>query len=200
MKHFKKQRGFAGIIGILVVVALIGFGFVYYQESGSQLGPQILAAPDTHEISGVMQAAESAVEAQNKMTEQTETAMNADGKVMDAKGDVMTKSGDTMMKKGSYEAYAPEKFAKAATGHVVLFFRASWCPTCKALDADIRSHLGSIPADLTILDVNYDDSTALKQKYGVTYQHTFVQVKADGTLIKKWSGSPTLAALVSQVQ
>jgi len=109
-------------------------------------------------------------------------------------------TGDTMMKAGSYEVYAPEKLAKANLGNVVLFFRAVWCPTCKAVDEDIRAHLSAIPAGLTILDVDYDKSTALKQKYGVTYQHTFVQVKADGTLIKKWSGSPTLSALSAEVQ
>jgi len=101
---------------------------------------------------------------------------------------------------GSYESYAPEKLVKANTGDVVLFFRASWCPTCRALDADIKSNAANIPAGLTILDVNYDNSSALKRKYGVTYQHTLVQVDAEGNLIKKWTNSPTLSAIVSQVQ
>ena len=101
---------------------------------------------------------------------------------------------------GSYEVYGPEKIARASSGDVVLFFRASWCPSCRAVDADIRANLGKIPRDLTILDVNYDDSTELKKKYGVTYQHTFVQVDANSNLIKKWSGSATLQAIVGQVQ
>ena len=113
----------------------------------------------------------------------------------------MMDKGDTMMKAGSYEAYAPEKVALASATHdVVLFFRASWCPTCRAVDADIKANLSKIPSSLAILDVNYDNSTALKQKYGVTYQHTFVQVDKDGNLIKKWSGSPTLSALVVEVK
>ena len=110
------------------------------------------------------------------------------------------KGGDAMMQKGSYEPYAPEKLAKADSGDVVLFFRASWCPTCRALDSNIKADLSAIPSTLTILDVDYDNSAALKQKYGVTYQHTLVQVNADGSLVKKWSGSPTLAALVAEVQ
>ena len=112
---------------------------------------------------------------------------------------VMEKS-DVMMASGSYEAYTPEKIAKASSGDVVLFFRASWCPTCRAVDRDIKANLSKIPSDLVILDVNYDDSSSLKQKYGVTYQHTFVQVDKDGNLIKKWSGSPTLSALVAEVK
>jgi thiol-disulfide isomerase/thioredoxin len=101
---------------------------------------------------------------------------------------------------GSYEVYAPEKLARANEGDVVLFFRASWCPTCRALDADIRANLEKIPAGLTILDVDYDNSTALKQKHGVTYQHTLVQVGATGNQIAKWSNSPTLAELIAQVK
>ena len=113
----------------------------------------------------------------------------------------MMDKSDTMMKAGSYESYAPEKIALASATHdVVLFFRASWCPICRALDADIKANLSKIPESLAILDVNYDNSTALKQKYGVTYQHTFVQVDKDGNLIKKWNGSPTLSALVSEVK
>jgi len=101
---------------------------------------------------------------------------------------------------GSYESYAPEKLAFAETGNAVLFFRASWCPSCRALDKDIKENLGAIPADLKILDVDYDNSKELKQKYGVTTQHTLVQVDKDGNMISKWSGSPTLSSLVSQVK
>lgn len=101
---------------------------------------------------------------------------------------------------GSYEIYAPEKLAKAEAGDVVLFFRASWCPSCRALDSDIKANASKIPGTLTILDVDYDKYTALKQKYGVTYQHTMVQVDKDGNQIAKWSGSSTLVDLVSKVK
>ena len=110
-------------------------------------------------------------------------------------------NNEMMIKAGSYEAYAPEKIAQAsAEKDVVLFFRASWCPTCRAVDADIKSKRAQIPGSLTILDVDYDNSTILKQKYKVTYQHTFVQVDKDGNLIKKWSGSPTLAAVIAEIK
>jgi thioredoxin 1 len=107
---------------------------------------------------------------------------------------------DSTAEVGSYEKYSPEKIARAEEGGVVLFFRASWCPTCRALDANIRTNLNAIPAGVTILDVDYDNSTALKQKYGVTYQHTFVQVDASGNQIAKWTGSPTLLELLAKIQ
>lgn len=107
---------------------------------------------------------------------------------------------DTMMKVGVYEAYALEKLARAETGDVVLFFHASWCPSCRGLNSDIESNRSSIPEGVSILKVDYDKETELKKKYGVTYQHTLVQVDKDGTLIKKWSGSPKLSSLVLEIK
>lgn len=107
---------------------------------------------------------------------------------------------DVMMKVGSYEAYAPEKLARAETGDVVLFFHASWCPSCRGLNSNIEANMSAIPEGLSILKVDYDKETELKKKYGITYQHTLVQVDKDGNLIKKWSGSPTLNSLVLEIK
>lgn len=101
---------------------------------------------------------------------------------------------------GSYEPYSQELLARAESGKVVLFFRASWCPTCRTLNADIRKNLDDIPEWLTILDVDYDNSTALKQKYGVTYQHTLVQVDAEGNQLGKWARSTTLDDLLANIK
>lgn len=123
---------------------------------------------------------------------ETDESMHATGTMM---------KNENAMHAGSYEAFAAEKIAsKSAVGHVVLYFHANWCPTCRALDADIMAHLKDIPANLTILKVDYDNSVELKKKYGVTYQHTMVEVDANGTLIKKWAGSPKLADLLMQVK
>ena len=123
-------------------------------------------------------------------------AMNTDDVMMDDGAD----SADAAMKKGSYEAYSPDKLVLASSGDVVLFFHAPWCPICAALEKDINAHISTIPAGLTILKVDYDTATELKKKYGVTVQHTFVQIRADGSLISKWSDASTLAAVVSRVQ
>jgi len=88
----------------------------------------------------------------------------------------------------------------AETGDVVLFFHASWCPSCKALNSDIEKNVGAIPAGVTILKTDYDKETELKKKYGVTTQHTLVQVDKDGNLIKKWSGGSKLENLLSEMQ
>lgn len=137
------------------------------------------------------------------------TSMNGNRTMMDEKMEkssgvaeedtTMKDNVDAMMKSGSYEAYAPEKLMRAETGDVVLFFHASWCPSCRGLNADIEKNLSAIPSEVSILKVDYDTESELKKKYGVTYQHTLVQVTADGTLVKKWSGSPTLSSLVAEI-
>ncbi len=135
------------------------------------------------------------------MDEAKDRMMAGEEALKTEEGDMMKKDEGAMMKKaGTYEAYSPEKLALAEKGDVVLFFRASWCPTCRSLDADIKAHLDAIPEGVTILDVDYDQSTELKKKYGVTMQHTLVQVDAKGTLIAKWTGSPTLAGIVSNIK
>ncbi|HLB50907.1 MAG TPA: thioredoxin family protein [Patescibacteria group bacterium] len=118
----------------------------------------------------------------------------------DASSGSMENREEAMMNKGGYETYDASKLAQATSGDVVLFFKASWCPTCRALDADIMKNLSAIPSSLLILTVNYDTATDLRKKYGVTTQHTLVQVDASGAQLKKWQGSLTLNDLVAQVQ
>lgn len=101
---------------------------------------------------------------------------------------------------GTYETYAPEKLSKAETGRVVLFFHASWCPTCRALNSNIEASKSIIPADVTILKTDYDTETELKKKYGVTTQHTLVQVDKDGNMLTKWSGGSTIESIISKLK
>ena len=121
------------------------------------------------------------------------------GDNMDKKEETSITKNDVMVK-GSYESYTLEKVARAETGDVVLFFHASWCPSCRGLNSSIESNLGAIPEGVSILKTDYDKESQLKKKYGVTYQHTLVQVDKDGNMIKKWSGSPSLDSLLSQIQ
>ncbi len=186
--------------GILILIfgaiVVLGGGYYVISDSGRSSGAQ------SGEVAEVMEKNDAVMseDAMNKdaaMEKAPEAMEKKDGAMMEKKE---AAPAEAMMFAGTYEAYAAEKLAKAESGDVVLFFRALWCPSCKAVDADIRARVASIPKGLAILDVNYDSSADLKKKYGVTYQHTFVQVKADGTMIKKWSGSATLATLVAEVQ
>ncbi|MEK9176927.1 MAG: thioredoxin family protein [Patescibacteria group bacterium] len=209
------QKGFAmpvliAIVALVVVVAGVG----YYATRVQPQTAQLPASEKTLEDGTVVKADGTMVKPDGTMVKPDGTMVKPDGTMIKPDGTMVKPDGTTekdkstmekapegsMMSKGSYEVYGPEKLARASDGDVVLFFREPWCPTCRGLDADIRAHLDQIPAGVTILDVDYDKSTALKQKYGVTYQHTLVQVDAEGNTIAKWNKSATLASILGNIK
>lgn len=99
---------------------------------------------------------------------------------------------------GKYIDYSEDTLA-SANGTKVLFFHAPWCPQCRQLDSDIKD--GGIPQNTTILKVDYDSNQALRQKYGVTIQTTFVTVDENGNQIKKYTAyeKPTLDNVISNL-
>ncbi|MCB0917585.1 MAG: glutaredoxin family protein [Actinobacteria bacterium] len=96
----------------------------------------------------------------------------------------------------SYSDYSTNR-AKYDDADVVLFFNASWCPTC--MEADKQLQGASFPDGLVVVSVDYDDNQDLKQQYGVTTQHTFVQVDADGNQVTKFTGSTTVDEIAQQL-
>ncbi len=107
---------------------------------------------------------------------------------------------ETVTGPGIYVDYDASYLSRAAEGDVVLFFHAPWCPHCKETNTDILNNKDNIPGNVTILKVDYDSSKDLRNKYGVTYQHTFVQVDSTGNKLKLWVGSKTLSDILKQVQ
>lgn len=106
---------------------------------------------------------------------------------------------------GSYEEYSQDGVGYSVDKKRVFFFYASWCPTCRPVDSEIKANLSRLPENLAIFRVNYNDpetdeeEKALAQKYGVTYQHTFVQVDKEGNEITKWNGGG-LENLLSKIK
>lgn len=109
---------------------------------------------------------------------------------------MMEKTDDKMMKSDSsrYVEYSRSALDSASNNRRVLYFYASWCPTCRPADADFKANTSKIPEDLTVIRVNYNDPETdqeekdLAKKYGITYQHTFVQIDGQGKEIMKWNG------------
>lgn len=101
-------------------------------------------------------------------------------------------SSDTLNDR--YVAYSPEIYENTANTRRVLFFYANWCPFCKDAQESFLNNINQIPEDVTVIRVNYNDSDtdkteeSLAKKYGITYQHTFVQIESEGTEITKWNG------------
>ncbi len=86
--------------------------------------------------------------------------------------------------------------ALAATGPTIYFFAATWCPHCQATYKDIQANFKSIPANVHLVFVDYDKANALKEKYGITMQHTFVMINPAGEKVKIWAGTETVASIL----
>ena len=98
----------------------------------------------------------------------------------------------------TYDQYQASK-DKYADSKVVLFFNAKWCPACRAINEALTSDPGKIPAKTTVVSVDYDQHTDLRQRYGVTTQHTFVQIDTNGEKTRQWV-STSVDALLKELQ
>lgn len=93
-----------------------------------------------------------------------------------------------------YVDYSPQAFADASNKRRVLYFYASWCPTCRSIDTQLTKQEDEIPDDIIVFRINYDDNDTdvnereLATKYGITYQHTFVLIDMNENELTKWNG------------
>jgi len=108
-----------------------------------------------------------------------------------AKGNIINKETSDNSR---YIAYSKDILKNSQNTRRVLYFYANWCPTCLPANDDLSSKADQIPSDVTVIRVNYNDSDTdedekeLARKYGITYQHTFVQIDSEGKEIAKWNG------------
>jgi len=163
------------IIIAVVVVAIVGMG-AYMLSRNSTKSESMMVKEDT------------------TMESKTDNAMMQKDTDNMEKDDKMAK--DTMSD-SRYVEYSKASLDKAGNNRRVLYFYASWCPTCKPADADLEANKDRIPNDVTVIRVNYNDPETdqeekeLAKKYGITYQHTFVQIDSQGNEVTKWNGGKT---------
>lgn len=101
---------------------------------------------------------------------------------------------------GALRDYTGPTDLEGLAGTNILFFKASWCITCTTLYNALVEDEANIPAGLTIWVVDYDSNKDMRIKYGVTTQHTLVQVDTDLNKISLWRGSFTLAEVLSNIK
>lgn len=178
------------IIGVLVIIAAAGI--IINTRSRSNLTSRSLIGQDTelHVI-----PIEDAAEKENSDTmHQTDIIADIEKEMI-----IQNESEVTTKTPGKFVSIDDIDIA-TLDGNIVLDFSATWCPSCRTFKADVESNLDAIPSDLTLVLVDYDSNTELKQKYGITQQHTFVQIDNTGNQIQKWSGGATLSSVVSKIQ
>jgi thioredoxin 1 len=164
------------IVSIVVGLFLVGGGALAYSNNQNDKKEQEKMAMEKKATDeAMMKKDEAAAMEKDKMAKE---------------GDAMTKE-DAMAKQGSYVTLAdynkdPSKYADSKK---VYFFHASWCPICQGIDKEINADMSKIPAGVTLIKTDFDSSTDLRQKYGVTTQYTFVQVDNSGNETAQWSAT-----------
>lgn len=173
-----------GLVGAIFIFGAIGF--IVTQNDNAQ-DQQMMAEKINMEEAAIMEK-EAMIKSDDAAMMDIGDEMKKDETMMDDDTMMKKDEGAMMEKAGTYTSYSGAELAMAQKGRTVLFFHAGWCPTCRSADADITKNLSAIPAGVTILKTDYDTEVALKQKYGVTTQHTFVEVDSSGAMVQKWSG------------
>ncbi len=122
----------------------------------------------------------------NKTVQQnTQTTTNNNSQQTNSNTQPTTNQNSSL---GVYKDYSADlvKNEQAAGQKVIYFFHATWCPECRAIDADLKAHPEKVPTGVTVLKVDYDTSGDLKKQFGITTQHTFVQIDTSGNQVVKW--------------
>lgn len=163
------------LIPIIVVILLVaGFGAYFLTQNSSD------------QSDSMMEKADSSSNPEQAALLQKDPAMMV-------KDEGSTQNGD-QMRDSRYVEYSKSALENASGNRRVLFFYASWCPTCRPADVDFKTNSSTLPSDVTVIRVNYNDPDTdqeekdLAKQYGVTYQHTFVQIDEQGKQITKWNG------------
>lgn len=97
-----------------------------------------------------------------------------------------------------YEDYTLEKLKNAKQEFKILFFHASWCPTCKAFEEKILSQV--IPENILILKVDYDTNLELRKKYNILTQTSFVIVDNNWNLLKRWIWARNIEDIIEKTK
>lgn len=162
------------IIGIIVLV--IGIGYFATQDKGTKQDSVANTSTETRELDNALPPAN-----------ETETV---------SPEAIATEVASA----GAYLPYSADAVVTSNADRILLFFHATWCPSCKALDADIVKNAETIPDGVTIYKVDYDTSTELKRKYGVTTQHSIIEINKSGEAQSSISHPLTLNAVIATLQ
>lgn len=186
------------VLVIIVIVAclllVVGGAFVYSINQNDKKEQEKMAMEKNTEDEAMMKKDEATSMEADKVAQ--EATVTPDEKMAMEKEEAV-KNQESMSKSGSYVALAeynndPSKYSGSKK---VYFFHASWCPICQGIDKEINADTTKIPAGVTFIKTDFDTSTSLRQKYGVTTQYTFVQVDSSGNETSQWSATSLQKAI-----
>lgn len=107
----------------------------------------------------------------------------------------------------NYKDYSRKEYEKAMAEKkiIALYFTANWCPICREQELINMEALEDLGEDILALRVHIldseetDETKALAEKYGVTYQHTYVILKPSGEVSSKYTGPLTKEEIKARI-
>lgn len=188
----QKTAGF-GTIGVLIGALVIIIAGGALLASNLETDPTLTAVVENNET--LPEPTDEEIVSNEPTTSETPVVA-----ALGTTDEVSPVAEDMPLAAGIYTEYDESLLQNASNGTVLLFFHATWCPSCRALESDITAQLENIPSDVTILKLDYDTETALKKKYGIVRQHTLIEVDAEGNLLRTLTGlSNTLDQVTKQI-
>lgn len=157
------------------------------------------------------------------MEENNDAMMEKTDSMMEENNDTMMEKEDSMMEENSmmqkyegevlagtsakYMDFTKEDYELALSENkvVVLYFYATWCPTCRAEQPEAFEAFNEMDKENVVgFRVNYKDSdtdeyeAGLAKEFGITYQHTKVILK-DGVRVLKSPESWDSARYIEEI-
>lgn len=166
------------ILGLLILIGVVAF--ISQSNKADVMDSNLEKMENKDQV-----IEDEAMEPKDEMTETEEATESNDSTIED---------DEAMMPQGVYVNYTPEKLSQASGTRRILYFYANWCPTCKVANEDLENNFDKLPKDVSVIRVNYNDTDTdqnekdLAKKYGITYQHTFVQIDENGEALVTWNG------------
>lgn len=101
---------------------------------------------------------------------------------------VSNESSSSNQSIGQYISYY-DGVIQETEGNKILFFHADWCVQCRRLEDDMKTN--GIPDNTTVIEVDYDNSDDLRNKYDVNQQTHLVLVDDQGNELADYNAYST---------
>ena len=131
-----------------------------------------------------------------------DSTMKQEDKMMQNEEDSMMKDSEQSSAVPYYIAFSNGEFNRAASARkaTLMYFYAPWCPICQAEEPKVKSWVEGSGLNVAGFRVDYDHETQLKQKLGVTSQHTTIIFDTQGKESARYVGPVDQATLLDALK
>ena len=179
-------KGGIKIFLLFIIVIVLFISSIFFSYDSQELKENV----QTKAQEAIETGSEKVV---NKVMEEGRTAV----------GEKLKETGEKMLVVENNQPGVFKKYGGSIIGdyqYTVLFFTAEWCPSCIIAQKNIEEFKSTIPTDVMIVAVDYDQNKELREKYAVNKQHTFVLLDCDHVEMTKWENSSSVNEIIEHIK